>query len=315
MTISDFLKTRNPRGRVYCIGEALLDIIFSGWQPKHAIPGGSMLNTAISLGRCGVPVSLISDLANDLPGEMITGFLNNNGVATDYIRRYDHGKTAIALAFTDENNHVTYSFYKDYPVNRFPSYLPVIGQRDIVLFGSMYSLQEDSREARFQFLQEARNKGSLLIYDPNFRKPHLHELEKLRRSIVDNISLAHIVKGSDEDFQHIFNAQSFDQAMESVRQCGCKNLIYTRNIHGTDAWLNNNFYHIDARNIVPVSTIGAGDAFSAGLIFALGKTATNLTDYEASLLEYGTRFSAEVCSSSENYISPDFGANILNETQ
>jgi fructokinase len=315
MTISDFLKKRKPGGRVYCIGEALLDIIFSGWQPRHAIPGGSMLNTAISLGRCGIPVSLISDLASDLPGEMITRFLNNNGVATDYIRRYDQGKTAIALAYTDENNNVTYSFYKDYPVNRFPSVLPVIRQGDIVLFGSMYSLLQDSREERYQFLQEARNEGALLIYDPNFRKPHLHDLENLRRSIMENIALSHIVKGSDEDFQHIFNAQSFDQAIEAVRQCGCQNLIYTRNIHGTDAWLNNRFYHTDARKIVPVSTIGAGDAFSAGLIYALINTETHQAGYETSLLEYGTRFSAEVCSSSENYISPSFGTQILNETQ
>ncbi|HPR25012.1 MAG TPA: carbohydrate kinase, partial [Lentimicrobium sp.] len=46
---------------VFTIGECLLDIVFRNGQPEWSCPGGSMLNTAVSLGRFGQPVAFISE--------------------------------------------------------------------------------------------------------------------------------------------------------------------------------------------------------------------------------------------------------------
>ena len=50
---------------IYTIGEIVLDIIFKTLNDVKVKPGGSMLNTAISLGRLGVNVSHVSSIAND----------------------------------------------------------------------------------------------------------------------------------------------------------------------------------------------------------------------------------------------------------
>lgn len=314
MIVSDYLKKRGPGARVFCIGESLLDIIFMKDQPKAATPGGSMLNTAVSLGRCGVPVVLISDLANDQPGRMILRFLENNSVSTKYIRRYDKGKTTIALAFTDSENKVTYSFYKETPDDRFPADLPEVVAGDIILFGSFYSLTPEIREPLKKFLGKAKVNGAFLVYDPNFRTPHLSDLERVKPIIVENIGLSTIVKGSDEDFRLIFGASEFSTAYEALKDAGCQNLIYTRGNQGVDAILNAKFYHLDAKSIEPVSTIGAGDAFSAGVIFSLFNAAghPNLTDKH--LLENGIEFSAEVCLNLENYLSIPFVNRLHHKT-
>ena len=65
-----------------------------------------------------------------------------------------------------------------------------------------------------------------------------------------------------------------------------------------------------------VSTIGAGDNFNAGFLYGLllnGITHSQLEEGlgEAqwdSIVEQGTKFSAEVCRSLYNYVSPEFGA-------
>lgn len=44
--------------KVIGIGETILDIIFEGNQPSAAVPGGSVFNGIVSLGRAGVNVSL-----------------------------------------------------------------------------------------------------------------------------------------------------------------------------------------------------------------------------------------------------------------
>ena len=41
--------------KIYAIGETVFDIIFKNGQPQAAKPGGAMLNSAVSLGRMGLP--------------------------------------------------------------------------------------------------------------------------------------------------------------------------------------------------------------------------------------------------------------------
>lgn len=61
--------------KVFGIGETILDIIFRNDQPQKAVPGGSVFNGLISLGRLNVPVSFISELGNDRVGDMIRDFM------------------------------------------------------------------------------------------------------------------------------------------------------------------------------------------------------------------------------------------------
>ena len=75
--------------RIYAVGETLLDVIFRHNQPVSATPGGSMLNTAVSLGRLGTEVSFVSDYGQDHVGKIIDDFLNGNRVDTTFVQRYE----------------------------------------------------------------------------------------------------------------------------------------------------------------------------------------------------------------------------------
>ena len=141
-----------------------------------------MLNSAVSLGRAGVPVHLISDFADDRPGDLIDDFLKLNHIGTQYINRYSAGKTALALAFLDDAKDAAYTFYKDYPVERFPWQLPEPGIGDVILFGSIYSITAGLHDQIIRFISKARKKGAFILYDPNFRKPHLHDAGRMRIS-------------------------------------------------------------------------------------------------------------------------------------
>ena len=56
--------------KVIGIGETVLDIIFKDDEPVSAVPGGSVFNALISLGRAGVKASLISETGNDHIGRL-----------------------------------------------------------------------------------------------------------------------------------------------------------------------------------------------------------------------------------------------------
>ncbi len=296
--------------RIFTIGETIYDIIFSQGQPAAAKAGGSMLNSAVSLGRCGLPVEMISEIGDDHLGVTIRDFLNDNGVGTSFTQIMKGRKTPVALAFLDDHGNATYSFYKDYPAQRLRGEWPVPEKDDIVLFGSFYSLDAAIRDVLLGFLLESRENGAILIYDPNIRKNHISEIRKLMPRIGENISLAHLVRGSDEDFQNIFGLDDVNLVFNSIRSLGCPRLIVTKGKHGVEMITDGFRFEEAALPVEVISTIGAGDSFNAGLIHALAGLGTGAgqldhlsVDSWQIIVREGIRFSAEVCASFDNYIA------------
>ena len=301
---------------VYGIGETVLDIIFKQGQPVAAKAGGSVLNAFVSLGRLGLEVHFISEYGTEPVGELIDRFLKDNNVSTQFVTRYRDGKSTLALAFLDEQNNASYSFYKDYPAARLTILPEQFRQDDILLFGSIYAMTGAVRKQLVTVLGRARSAGALIFYDPNFRAAHLHELEELKPLIIENMDFADIVRGSDEDFSNIFNAGNSDEAYEAVRLY-CPNLVYTANGEGVFIHTASGKYYLPVNRIEPVSTIGAGDNFNAGIIYALvrqGITASGLPglrrDQWERIAGSGIQLATHVCMSYENYISQKFAGEL-----
>lgn len=295
--------------KIFATGEALLDIIFRDGAPVAARPGGAMLNSVVSLGRTGMPATFISEYADDETGSLIDDFLRENGVDTGSIYRYKDGKTALALAFLDADNNARYSFYKKYPPVRLNMNMPVIEKADIFLFGSVYSITAEVREKLRTLLQSAAGNDALIIYDPNFRTAHLPELPLVKPLIIHNISAATLVRGSDEDFFNIFGTSSADEAWEIIRElCPC--LVYTASSKGVSVRTRSFSADYPVRNINPVSTIGAGDNFNAGLIRAVcdmnldaGQVRSMGAESWKKVIDCGIDFATDVCLGYDNYIS------------
>ncbi len=295
---------------IYAIGETIYDIIFKNDEPQTAKAGGSMLNTVVSLGRLGLPVHFISEYGNDVVGDIIDGFLKTNGVDTSHIYRYRNGKTAISLAFLDEQNDASYSFYKLYPEKRLELELPAFKTGDIVLFGAFYSLMPEIRDQLVSFVTAARDAGALIMYDPNMRSPHKDEIGSLKEFIYENLSLADIVRGSDEDFNTIFDIDKGIDAYDILRKYDCNYLIYTKSNTGVEIHHPKGITLLKVPVVETISTIGAGDSFNAGVIYELFRSGEKLHDISSEGLEKivktAIKFGSHVCTHYENYVSEDF---------
>jgi fructokinase len=307
--------------RIYAIGESLVDIIFQGGQPKFAKAGGSMLNTTVSLGRITLPVILITEYGDDDPGEFIDSFLRENGVGTSYVHRFKEGKTALALAFLNEKNDARYTFYKHYPESRLAIDYPQIGSDDILLFGSIYSVTREIRPQLLRIISSATKNNALIVYDPNFRSSHAGELDAYRPMIVENLSNAGIVRGSDEDFRNIFGTSTAVETWDVVRKY-CKCLIYTENSRGVSVFTGSYSGSLPVKEITPVSTIGAGDNFNAGLIaslYSMKASTRHLQDFRekewSDIIGNAVEFASEVCMSYDNYIGLAFASRYLSASR
>lgn len=299
--------------KVIGIGETILDILFKNNQPTAAVPGGSVFNGIISLGRMGVNVDFISETGNDKVGNIILDFMKENGVGTSYVNVFPEGKSPVSLAFLNEKNEPEYLFYKDYPSQRLDVSYPEISSDDIVMFGSYFALNPVLRSKVSDFLSYARDNGAILYYDVNFRNTHISDAIKLNATIIENMELADIVRGSTEDFKNMFGIAQPDKVYKDKVKFYCPRMICTDG-SGTVALrageLNKDY---PVKPIETVSTVGAGDNFNAGIIYGLLKNRirradlTELTERDwDSIMQCGLDFSAEACRNIGNSISPEF---------
>lgn len=298
--------------KIFGIGETVFDIIFKDGTPQAAKPGGSVLNSLVSLGRIGLPASFISEYGMDNVGTLIDTFLNSNGVNTSFVYRYGDANTSLAIAMLDEKNDAHYTFYKDFPEKRLNIEFPSIRKGDIVQCGSFYAVWDEIRPKYKGLIETASASGGLVYYDPNFRKSHISDIDRLRPLIIDNIRMASIVRGSDEDFRNIFGVNNADEAWEYVgKYCNC--LVYTASADGVFVRTSSFSGNFPVKKITPVSTIGAGDNFNAGMIAAIYNSGMGVEDLETmgeeqweKIVSSGVEFATEVCLSYENYISKKF---------
>ena len=302
--------------QIYAVGETILDIIFKDGQAKTSRPGGSSFNASITLGRLGAPVTFISEMGDDRVGDMIQDFLQKNGVSSRYVNRYKNGQSAIALAFLNQKNDAEYQFYKDYPHQRLDVEFPEFKANDLLMFGSFYALNPGIRPRVKELLEKAKAAGSTIIYDPNFRSSHLAERDQLLDIILENMEFATIVRASDEDLRNIFGVDNPREAWEKIRS-RCSALICTANAEGVHLITREMEFKMEVEEIEPLSTIGAGDTFNAGLLYGIsnaGYTRDQLNrlkrhEWEA-LIKRAISFSREVCLSYDNYLPLDFAKKV-----
>ena len=302
--------------KVIRIGETVLDIIFKNDQPIGAVPGGSVFNALISLGRSGIPAAFISETGNDRVGRCIIDFLRKNGVDGSCVYVYPDSKSPISLAFLNEQNDAEYIFYKDHPNDRLEFTYPDVQPDDVVLFGSYYAVNPVIRPQVVGFLEYARQHGAILYYDVNFRASHKNEVLRLTPNILENLEYADIVRGSTEDFEVMFRKSDPDTIYRTQIAFYTHKFICTQGAKPIELRAEGGLkkqYAVERTDTV--STIGAGDNFNAGFVFGLIKYGITRKEIEQGLSEEqwdkiiacAQQFSANVCKSIDNYVSLEFG--------
>ena len=301
--------------KVIGIGETILDVIFKNDQPIGAVPGGSMFNGLISLGRVGMNAGFISETGNDRIGRKIIKFLEDNHVDASNISVYPEAKSPVSLAFLNDQNDAEYIFYKDHPNDKLDFIFPDIQPDDIVMYGSFYAVNPVIRPQMFAFLEHAQRQGAILYYDVNFRASHANDVMKVTPNILENLEFADIVRGSKEDFEVMFNKSEADIVYRSQISFYCKNFIYTQGaepliLKGVGGFSKD----YPVAQTETVSTIGAGDNFNAGFVYGLVKYGITREMLEAGVAEdlwdkvidEAKQFATNVCQSINNSVDQTF---------
>lgn len=305
--------------KIVGIGESVLDIVLRNGQALAAVPGGSTFNAIISLGRTagrrfpGLPIVMITQTGDDQVADIMTDFMARNNVSADGVRRERGTQSVVSIALLNDRSDASYEFFRD---SRTPAFVPndiEFEAGDIVLFGSFFAINDNTQRQTAELIGRAREAGAVIYYDVNFRKSHLAELEHCRPFIERNCAMSDIVRASDEDIRYVWGSADPDKVYAENISRLCPNYICTRGADSVEVFSPAGKAEFPVAKIETVSTIGAGDNFNAGILYALlsngfGKEKLGRLSPEdwSLLVPMATRFSANVCQSIFNYVDPDF---------
>jgi fructokinase len=253
-------------------GEALIDLVAvdrdGGYQ---AVVGGSPSNVAVGLARLGQPTRLLARLSCDAFGQRIRAHLAANGVALDWAVTARE-PTSLAVASLDANGRAEYSFYLSgtadwqWSATEWPSSLDGVSA---LHSGSLAAAIEPGAAVVERALAGC---PVTVSYDLNLRPSIRPDRAAERARVERQIRYAQLVKASDEDLAWLYPGRPLAETAAAWRAAGVACAVVTLGSDGAYLLAPDGVaYRSTARPVTVVDTVGAGDAFAAGLLAALAR--------------------------------------------
>lgn len=253
------------------MGEILIDFlpITEGGHTvgfrMHA--GGSPFNVAMGVARLGLPVAFASKLSTDLFGRFLRECVQAEGIDTRFLLKSDAPSTLAFVA--KENNEPVYAFYSEGTSDTLitPEEIPaaLFEETSVLHFGSISLLLGTTPAAVVSTVERLKGKA-LLSFDPNVRPGLVHD-ETGYRVLLDRVfSLTDIVKISAADLDWLMPGLGVEEASGRLLVRGPALVVVTQGGRGVLARRGAEKWEVPALEVEVVDTVGAGDAFSSGML-------------------------------------------------
>jgi fructokinase len=256
------------------IGEALVDLVDSGdLRTFTAHPGGSPLNVAVGLARLDHETGLMARLSSDTFGRVLRRHAERNRVDLQASPTATE-PTTLAVVSLDEEGRASYDFYLDATADwhwsaeelaRLPE------QTTILHTGSLASWTPPGSDLIAALVRRVRSAGEIILsYDPNVRPRLLGTPERGQALVERSVAASHVVKASDEDLSWLYPDKWPATVAAEWLRLGAGLVVVTQGAQGATAYTDHTRPVQRAAPVITlVDTVGAGDAFTSGLLSAL----------------------------------------------
>ena len=262
----------------YAFGEILWDCLPSG---RHA--GGAPFNVTAHLAQLGVPASLISSVGCDALGDEILAVAGHKHVDTRFVSRARIGlPTGTVIATVDAGGNATYELVQPVAWDEIivsPETLDAVSRAKAFIFGSLAGRSPYNREQLDHLLSLA---GPLKFFDVNLRPPFVDPARiaalAARADVIklnhDEVGmLAAWLRTGKVSVNPAADPRAVAEACAVLSEVtGTSRICVTMGAAGAALWDRHApFVHVPAPPTVVKDTVGAGDAFMAGLVVGLAR--------------------------------------------
>lgn len=263
---------------VVALGELLIDFTENGFSEQgnpvfEANPGGAPCNVLAMLQKLGKKTAFIGKVGSEQFGIMLKQAIEREGIASDNLIMDSEINTTLAFVHTMADGDRDFSFYRkpgaDMMLTASEVSTELIRNAEIFHFGTLSMTDEPVCSATVKAVETAKDNGVLLSFDPNLREALWKDLEEAKAKIRYGLSVADIVKLSEEELEFITGIKDVEHAAEVLRvEYPMTLLLVTMGKHGSCAFYKDIVVTADAYlQKGTIETTGAGDTFHASVLF------------------------------------------------
>jgi len=257
--------------------------------------GGSSANIAVGLARLGLRVGIVSCLGKDLLADYLLGFLAQERVDTQYVRLVEGHNTSLCLTEVSPPDRFPQVFYRREPADSQvvvgPAEAAYIREARMFVTNGTSLSASPGREATVHALQIAHEAGLRTALDIDYRASSWPSPEDAGRAARAVLSWVDIVVGNEDEVFLLTGEREGRLQVEGVLALGTQIVVRKLGAKGVEAHTRQHSCRAEPIPVKVVSTIGAGDGFAAGFLYALDR---NLPLEEC--LRYGNASAAVVVS-------------------
>lgn len=285
---------------VVALGELLIDFTCvsadaDGYPTMAAHPGGAPANFLAAVTKFGGKTALLGKVGADTFGRLLTGTLEQAGIETRGIVASSDVFTTLAFVTLDAHGDREFAFSRkpgaDTQLRFSELELPLIDDAKAFHFGTLSLTDEPARATTYRAVAYAKERGKLITFDPNLRKPLWKDLEAAREQMLWGLSQADVVKISDEEIEFLFGLNPQEGAKKILSEYGVKLVFATCGADG--CWFENQNAcgHVDSlKGIKVVDTTGAGDIFGGSAVWKVLQTGKRPEELNEAELREAVRF-------------------------
>ncbi|WP_285318833.1 carbohydrate kinase [Pseudarthrobacter sp. lyk4-40-TYG-27] len=252
------------------IGEGLVDVVQRA-SGIEAHVGGSPLNVAVGLARLDHPVQFIGRYGRDAYGDSVAAHLRASSVMLPLPP--DGLPTSVATALIDDDGAATYTFDLAWELPGLVDRLGFMLQGTTLLHTGSIATMLAPGAAEVLAAVEHAHPAATISFDPNCRPSIITDVDYARRQAEKFVSLADVVKASDEDLEWLYPGQDVLDSARAWLALGGEEgpalVVVTRGADGPWGICRAGETSVPAPKVEVADTVGAGDSFMAALLSGL----------------------------------------------
>jgi len=257
--------------------------------------GGSSANMAVGLAGLGAKVGIIGCLGNDSLSEFLAGFLKAERVDTSRVQTAPGYLPSLCLTEVSPPDRFPQVFYRRDPADTrlqvTDEDLRYIDASRMFITNGTSLCASPSRESTYSALQRARKSGCRVVLDVDYRAMSWPGPEEAGLAVRLALPFVDVLIGNELELTIVTGAGNLDEAVDRLRNASVPMLVSKLGDKGTRVWTGGESVFLAPYSVEVVSTIGAGDGFASGFLYALSK------DFPAvECLHYGNAAAAIVVS-------------------
>ena len=293
---------------IITLGELLIDLTQRGSDENGngeftAYPGGAPANVAVAASRLGATTGFIGKVGDDAFGRSLADTLKKDNVDIKGLYYDDYQPTTMAIVSVDESGERDFSFYRkpgaDTQLTVDEAVEALADLPKILHVGSLSMTTSPGKEACVEAVKYAKDNGSVISYDPNYRAALWDSEEHAIEMMKVLLPYADILKVSDEEMVMLTGTDDFEAGSRVLAEYGCGLVMVTLGSDGVFVRMGSHTATVPGFSVEVADTNGAGDTFLGAMLMQIAKGVNGAEDVWKQLLDmvrYANKAASLTCS-------------------